>query len=61
MLKECTTEGVHIRPRVFDFADGSEDLGDSFEALPGKVADIVILDVLIGEALQMDEAGISIT
>lgn len=60
MLEECTAESVDVGIWVFDFADGSEDAGDGVEAFSGEVADVIVLDVAVSEALEVHESGISV-
>lgn len=61
MLEECTAEGVDVGIWVFDLADGSEDAGDGVEAFSGEVADVVVLDVAVSEALEVHESGIGVS
>ena len=61
MLEECAAEGVHVGIWVFDLADCSEDAGDGVEAFSSKIADVVVLNVAVSEALEMHESGISVS
>ena len=60
MLQESPAEGVHVRVGVLDLADSAQDAGDGVQAGAGEVADVVFLDVAVGEALQVQEAGVDL-
>lgn len=60
MLEKCTTEGINIRPWIFDLSNCPENARNRIKAFPCKVADIVVFDVGISKFLQMQEARISV-
>lgn len=61
MLKESAAEGINVRIRVFNFADGAQNVRNGLEALSGEVADVVVLDVSVSKRLQMHKSGISVS
>ena len=61
MLEESSAEGIDVGVRVLDLADGAKNTGNGLEASSSKVADVVVLDVLISEGLQVHESGIGVS
>jgi hypothetical protein len=61
MLEKGATEGIDIRVGILDLSNCAQDAGNGIKALSGKVADVIVLDVFVGEALKMEEAGVSAT
>ena len=60
VLEEGSAEGVDVGVWVFDFSYCSEDAGDGGEAFTSEVADVVVFDVSVGEALEVHEAGVGV-
>lgn len=61
MLEEGSTEGIDVGVGILDLSDGSQNAGDGIEALAGQVANIVVLDVAIGESLEVEETGVGVS
>lgn len=60
MLKERSTEGIDVGVRVFNLADLAENSRNGIEAFSSQIADIIVLDMLIGESLQVHEPRIGV-
>lgn len=61
MLKESTAESINVGIRVFNLADFPKDTRNGLKAFPCKVANVVILNVLVGETLQVHKTRISVS
>lgn len=55
MVETDAAVGIHIGVGVLDFAHLAQDLGDGLEAETSQISDVIVLDVLVGEELQVHE------
>ena len=61
MLQQGPTEGIHIRVGVLDFAHLPQNPRNRGEALSRQVANVIVLDVPVGETLQVHESRVGIS
>ena len=53
--------GINIWERVLDFSEVAQQFGDDFVAFSHQVDQRVIFDILFGEFLLMQEAGVGVS
>ena len=61
MLKESSTVSINVREGVLNLPNCSQDPGDRVKTFCSQITDVVFLDVSLSKALQMQEAGISVS
>lgn len=60
MLEQGAAEGIDIGVWVLYLADFAQNAWDGVKALSGQIADVVVLDMLVGVLLQVHEPWVGV-